>query len=48
MDTGNYRKRVLQKLAAELGLPKLTFQVIRRAIATLAQKKLKSGVSVST
>jgi len=30
MDTGNYRKRVLQKLAAELGLPKLTFQVIRR------------------
>src|SRR5450631_1670706 len=39
MDTGNYRKRVLHKLARELGLPKLTFQVIRRTIATLAQKK---------
>jgi len=39
MDTGNYRKRVLHKLAAELELPKLTFQVIRRTIATLAQKK---------
>ena len=39
MDTGNYRKRVLHKLAEELGLPKLTFQVIRRTIATLAQKK---------
>jgi hypothetical protein len=26
MDTGNYRKRVLNKLAAELELPKLTFQ----------------------
>jgi hypothetical protein len=39
MDTGNYRKRVLHKLARELNLPKLTFQVIRRTIATLAQKK---------
>ncbi|HLZ39778.1 MAG TPA: tyrosine-type recombinase/integrase [Candidatus Sulfotelmatobacter sp.] len=39
IDTGNYRKRVLHKLAAELELPKLTFQVIRRTIATLAQKK---------
>ena len=39
MDTGNYRKRVLHKLAAELELPKFTFQVIRRTIATLAQKK---------
>jgi integrase len=38
-DTGNYRKRVLHKLARELELPKLTFQVIRRTIATLAQKK---------
>jgi integrase len=37
-DTGNYRKRVLHKLAADLVLPKLTFQVIRRTIATLAQK----------
>jgi integrase len=39
MDSSNYRKRVLHKLAEELGLPKLTFQVIRRTIATLAQKK---------
>ena len=39
MDPNNYRKRVLHKLAEELGLPKLTFQVIRRTIATLAQKK---------
>jgi len=38
-DPSNYRKRVLHKLATELGLPKLTFQVIRRTIATLAQKK---------
>jgi integrase len=38
-DTSNYRKRVLHALAAELGLPKLTFQIIRRTIATLAQKK---------
>jgi integrase len=39
MDTGNYRNRVLHKLAMDLKLPKLTFQVIRRTIATLAQKK---------
>lgn len=39
LDTDNYRKRVLHKLAARLELPKLTFQVIRRTIATLAQKK---------
>ena len=39
MDSSNYRKRVLHKLAAELELPKLTFQVIRRTTATLAQKK---------
>jgi integrase len=39
MDSSNYRKRVLHKLGQELGLPKLTFQVIRRTIATLAQKK---------
>lgn len=37
MDTGNYRKRVLHRLAKELGLPKLTFQVIRRTIATLGK-----------
>lgn len=39
VDTGNYRKRVLHRLAVDLELPKLTFQVIRRTIATLAQKK---------
>jgi integrase len=39
MDPSNYRKRVLHRVATELGLPKLTFQVIRRTIATLAQKK---------
>jgi integrase len=39
MDAGNYRRRVLHKLPDELELPKLTFQVIRRTIATLAQKK---------
>ncbi len=39
MDTDNYRKRVLHKLARDLKLPKLTFQVIRRTIATLAQKR---------
>lgn len=38
LDTGNYRK-MLHKLARELNLPELTFQVIRRTIATLAQKK---------
>ena len=39
MDSNNYRKRVLHRLEQELELPKLTFQVIRRTIATLAQKK---------
>jgi integrase len=39
LDTGNFRKRVLHRLAVKLELPKLTFQVIRRTIATLAQKK---------
>jgi integrase len=39
LDTDNYRKRVLHKVARDLQLPKLTFQVIRRTIATLAQKK---------
>ena len=29
----------MRKLSDELGLPKLTFQVIRRTIATLGQKK---------
>lgn len=35
-DTDNYRKRVLHALAERLGFTKLTFQVIRRTIATLA------------
>lgn len=39
IDSGNYRKRVLHRFARELELPKLTFQVIRRTIATLARKK---------
>jgi integrase len=39
MDPDNYRKRILHKRARDLKLPKLTFQVIRRTIATLAQKK---------
>jgi len=38
LDPSNFRKRVMHKLAEELELPKLTFQVIRRTIATLAQK----------
>jgi integrase len=37
--TDNYRARVLKKLAEGLGLPKLNFQVLRRTMATLAQKK---------
>jgi integrase len=40
MDSGNFRNRVLQRLAEELKSPKLTFQVIRRSIAMLAQKKV--------
>ena len=39
VDPDNYRKRTLHRLARDLKLPKLTFQVIRRTIATLAQKK---------
>ena len=39
MDPSNYRKRILHKLADELELPKLTFQVIRRTIATLGKTK---------
>lgn len=38
IDPHNYRKK-LRRLARDLGLSKLTFQVIRRTIATLAQKK---------
>jgi integrase len=39
MDTGNYRNRILTPLGERLGLPKLNFQVLRRTMATLAQKK---------
>jgi integrase len=39
MDSSNYRHRMLHKLARELDLPKLTFQVIRRTIATLGKTK---------
>ena len=39
MDTSNYRHRILHRLAEDLGLPKLTFQVIRRTIATLGKSK---------
>jgi integrase len=39
MDSSNFRHRVLHRLAEELELPKLTFQVIRRTIATLAQRR---------
>jgi len=37
--TDNYRARVLKPLAIKLGLAKLTFQVLRRTMATLAQTK---------
>ena len=39
VDPGNYLKRVLKKLAKEIGLPKLTFQVSRRTIAALGPTK---------
>ena len=39
LDPNNYRRRVLGRLREILGLPKLTFQVIRRTIATLSQTK---------
>jgi integrase len=38
-DPNNYRKRVLGQLREKLNFPKLTFQVIRRAVATLSQTK---------
>jgi integrase len=41
IDPSNFRKRVLHRLAKELRLPKLTFQVIRRTIATLAEGHVK-------
>ncbi|MGA2886756.1 MAG: tyrosine-type recombinase/integrase [Terracidiphilus sp.] len=39
LDSGNYRKRVLHQLAEILNLSNLTFQIIRRTIATLSQTK---------
>jgi integrase len=38
IDPQNYRRK-LRQLSKDLGLPKLTFQVLRRTIATLGQKK---------
>jgi integrase len=38
IDPQNYRRN-MRKLVEELELPKLTFQAIRRTIATLAQEK---------
>ena len=37
LDPGNYRNRVLKPLAEALDFPKLTFQVLRRTMATRAQ-----------
>jgi integrase len=38
LDVGNYRFRVLTPLAEKLGIPRLNFQILRRTMATLAQK----------
>jgi hypothetical protein len=38
-DPNNFRRRVLGQLREKLSLPKLTFQVIRRTMATLSQTK---------
>lgn len=38
LDVDNYRFRVLKPLAEKLGLPKLNFQVMRRMMATQAQR----------
>ena len=37
LDPANYRNRVLKPLAETLNIPKLTFQVLRRTMATKAQ-----------
>ena len=37
LDPANYRNRVLKPLAEALNIPKLTFQVLRRTMATRAQ-----------
>jgi len=38
VDTGNYRNRVLKPLAEKLNVPKLNFQILRRTMATRAQR----------
>ncbi len=38
IDTGNYRNRLLNPLAKRLGLPRLNFQILRRTMATQAQR----------
>lgn len=38
MDTANYRNRVLNRLAEQLAIPKLNFQILRRTMATRAQR----------
>ncbi|MBV9082492.1 MAG: tyrosine-type recombinase/integrase [Acidobacteriaceae bacterium] len=38
MSTNNYRKRVLQEMGKEIGLPNLTFQMLRRTTATHFQE----------
>lgn len=38
LDAGNYRYRVLKPLAEELGIEKLNFQILRRTMATHAQR----------
>jgi integrase len=38
MDASNYRFRVLKPLADKLGIPKLNFQILRRTMATQAQR----------
>jgi integrase len=38
MDTGNYRNRILKPLAESLEIPKLNFQILRRTMATQAQR----------
>jgi integrase len=37
-DTSNYRNRVLDPLAEKVGIPKLNFQILRRTMATRAQR----------
>ena len=38
IDTANYRFRVLKPLAERLGIERLNFQILRRTMATLAQR----------